>query len=336
MKDYLYEVIPIRLFLIVLLVFYHAFCIFSGAWSPILGYPEIPLYSILDKLSYACLLETFVFISGYILGYQVKKKGVLALSAKSIFLKKFNRLIIPSILFSFLYILLFGNIKQPILQTLYSIINGVGHMWFLPMLFWCFVGVYILEKLQIKYKIAIGLLFCMMFFSIIPLPLRIGSSFYYLFFFYVGYLLQKYNYKIVDNKYSFTLFLFLFFVVFILKMQLPRFNGEEITLLTIFIYASSRLIRVLCASLGIFILFFLSTRIIKQVTINWKELLYLSDCCFGVYLFQQFILLFIYQSEFPLIFNPYVLPWFSFVLSLIISILLTIILRKTKAGRLIL
>lgn len=74
-NNILYEVVPIRLVLIVLLVLYHAFAIFSGTWSPIAGYPEIPLYDIMDKLSYACLLETFVFISGYILGFQVSKKG---------------------------------------------------------------------------------------------------------------------------------------------------------------------------------------------------------------------------------------------------------------------
>ena len=73
-NNILYEVVPIRLLLIVLLVFYHAFAIFSGVWSPIAGYPEIPLYDIIDKLSYTCLLETFVFISGYILGFQVKKE----------------------------------------------------------------------------------------------------------------------------------------------------------------------------------------------------------------------------------------------------------------------
>lgn len=74
-NNILYEVIYVRLFLIIALVFYHAFAVFSGAWAPIADYPNIPVYSIIDKLSYACLLETFVFISGYILGYQVSKKG---------------------------------------------------------------------------------------------------------------------------------------------------------------------------------------------------------------------------------------------------------------------
>lgn len=84
----LYEVIYVRLLLITTLVFYHAFAIFSGAWEPISGYPKIQVYSIMDKLSYACLLETFVFISGYILGYQVSKKGEEYIKTKGFIIKK--------------------------------------------------------------------------------------------------------------------------------------------------------------------------------------------------------------------------------------------------------
>lgn len=63
------NVIIIRPILIVLLVFYHAFAIYSGAWDPIEGYPEVPVYWWLDKLSYAFMLEMFVFISGYVFGF---------------------------------------------------------------------------------------------------------------------------------------------------------------------------------------------------------------------------------------------------------------------------
>ena len=42
----------IRPILLVLLVFYHAFAIYSDAWDPIEGYPEVPGYWWLDKLSW--------------------------------------------------------------------------------------------------------------------------------------------------------------------------------------------------------------------------------------------------------------------------------------------
>lgn len=152
------EVTLIRPVLIVLLVFYHAFAIYSGAWAPIEGFPEVPVYWWLDKLSYAFMLEMFVFISGYVFGFQVRTKGNMKLQAKALFWSKFKRLMIPCIVFSLLYILLFGKIAQPVQITLYSLLNGVGHMWFLPMLFWCFVGIWLIEKLRMKPRWILSLL----------------------------------------------------------------------------------------------------------------------------------------------------------------------------------
>lgn len=185
------NVIVIRTVLIVLLVFYHAFAIYSGAWAPLQGFPEIKAYWWLDKLSYAFMLELFVFISGFVFGYQVRLKGERKLQAKSLFWGKFKRLIIPSIIFSLLYILLLGNIKQPVQNILYELLNGVGHMWFLPMLFWCFVGVWVIEKLHLKPRLVIPLLVLASIGFFLPMPLRMGLAMYYMLFFYAGYIIQK-------------------------------------------------------------------------------------------------------------------------------------------------
>ena len=185
------DVVVIRNILIVLLVFYHAFAIYSGAWAPLKGFSEIKTYWWLDKLSYAFMLELFVFISGFVFGYQVRLKGESKLQAKSLFWGKFKRLIIPSIIFSLLYILLLGNIKQPVQNILYELLNGVGHMWFLPMLFWCFVWVWIIEKLHLKPRLVIPLLVLASIGSFLPMPLRMGLAMYYMPFFYAGYIIQK-------------------------------------------------------------------------------------------------------------------------------------------------
>ena len=185
------EVVIIRPILIVLLVFYHAFAIYGGAWAPIEGFPEVPAYWWLDKLSYAFMLEMFVFVSGFVLGYQVRTKGEVKLQAKALFWGKFKRLMIPCMVFSLLYILLFGNIGQPIQNTLYDMFDGAGHMWFLPMLFWCFVGVWVIEKLRLKPRWVLPLLLLASLVSFLPLPFRMGIALYYMPFFYVGYVLQK-------------------------------------------------------------------------------------------------------------------------------------------------
>ena len=163
------------------------------------GVSGIPSYTLLGNLSYACLLETFVFISGYVFGYQVRVKGDVALSAKKLFVKKFKRLIVPSIIFSIAYLLIIKGFHDSMFSTLYQILCDVAHMWFLPMLFSCFAIVWMLEKVRLKLKHNIALLLLLTlsiisFISFIPLPLRLEAALYYAVFFYVGYLIQR-DYK---------------------------------------------------------------------------------------------------------------------------------------------
>lgn len=334
----LYEVIPIRLFLIVMLVFYHAFAVFSGAWTPIAGYPDIPIYGIVDKLSYACLLETFVFISGYILGYQVSRKGVeLILNAKSYFTKKLKRLILPSILFSILYVLIFNDSNESIQGIAYNVLSGAGHMWFLPMLFWCFVFVYLTERFSLSKKCMIALLPLMLLASFLPLPFRIDTAMYYFPFFYAGYYIKKYGLEIKhsDCKSAFAL-IACFILAFVLKINVEdatQNGGGYFALSHIISLIISKSIRFACAAFGVALLLTLSTKLVKHSdTSKWSFLLKLSDCCFGVYIFQQFILILIGQTKLSQNVNPYLYPWIAFAISLVASLLLTVFVRKTKFG----
>ena len=48
----------------------------------------------------------------------------------------------------------------------YSILNGCGHMWYLPMLFWCFVLTWLLlqTKMKEQYRVLILLALYFLFF----------------------------------------------------------------------------------------------------------------------------------------------------------------------------
>ena len=57
----------------------------------------------------------------------------------------------------------------------------------------------------------------------------------------------------------------------------------------------------------------------------------LGELCFGVYIFQQFILQFLYYyTPIPDYVNPLYLPWIGFSITLLTSIILTYIIKKTK------
>lgn len=56
--------------------------------------------------------------------------------------------------------------------------------------------------------------------------------------------------------------------------------------------------------------------------------------CFGVYLFQQFILQALYyHTQLPAIIGPDMLPWFGFIFTLIFSLLLSYVVRLTEFGK---
>lgn len=341
-KSILSNVSLLRPILLVLLVFYHAFAIYSGAWDPIEGYPEVPGYWWLDKLSYAFMLEMFVFISGYVFGFQVRTKGEEKLKAKNLLLGKFKRLMIPCMVFSLLYILLFGHITQPVQKTLYGLVNGVGHMWFLPMLFWCFVGVWVIERLHLKAKWVISVLVLCSICSFLPLPLRIGTSMYYMVFFYVGYILRREDVSL-DRFYTLkhcivlaVAFCVLFPTLTLLRERLGDMMAVENQLvMKAALTSSSILMRIIYSSVGLAMLFIIIGYKEKDRTTSLPQwIIKVGNLCFGVYLLQQFILKGLYNyTNLPAVLGCYWLPWVGFLVALAGSLVVAGLLVKTKIGK---
>lgn len=214
-KEHLLNIDLLRIILIVLMVFYHAFCFYSGAWEMPLGIKPVYTYSILSKLSYSFFLETFVFISGLLYGVSAAKR-VGKVNVSAMLVKKIKRLMIPSIVFSSLYFLCFKEyVSLP--NTLYAILSGCGHLWFLPTLFGCFLLMFLIEKYQVKDKIILSLYPLLILFSMPDMPLRLSTICYYFCFFYLGYRMVVYK-KVYSCNIKFLLLLFV--VAFIIDNQL--------------------------------------------------------------------------------------------------------------------
>lgn len=178
------DVVIMRIGLIFLLIGTHTFAPYSGSWEAIPNGSGLDIYAHISSITHFISMPALIFISGYLFGHSwCKIKGQ---SFKDFIIKKCKRLIIPSIIFSFFYFLLFNDISQPISNICYYIINGSGHLWFLPMLFWCFVITYTIHKLEVSYKIVIPILIIISILPLPTLPLRISSTCTYLIFFYIG------------------------------------------------------------------------------------------------------------------------------------------------------
>ena len=95
-----------RPIVIALLVMMHSFSIYSGggSWEYPQGINGVSAYRWIQIIAYGCLLEAFTFISGYLFCFQLKYKNPDFLSLT---VSKLRRLILPSIVFSTLYVGLF-------------------------------------------------------------------------------------------------------------------------------------------------------------------------------------------------------------------------------------
>lgn len=317
------EIVIIRLGLIIFLVLDHCFAPFCGIWEN-LSDEVIPFYHVIGRFAYSFFLEAFVFISGYLLAYAVQRKQG-ALNTRNCIWKKFKRLYIPSLVFSAIYVALFAEtFSVNDLRDWYYIAQGTGHMWFLPMLFWCFVFLWAVNKLKIS-PIVVSLIFLFLGFLPIGLPFRIGYAVYYFLFFYLGYAIKSGFLQFVPKKPGLTLFfsgIVLFTISFITTILYPPPCN---------IFKISKLVMSVCA---VIIVYWLSLYYSNKIKHLSPILIRLSSYCFGVYIVQQFfIVYFYYHTSAPSMLNIYLLPWITFVITLMISLIVTHLMLKTKIGR---
>ena len=138
-KRLLTDVVIIRPLIIGLLVVYHAFIIYNGGWREPIGFVPVKAYGWIADFLHSFRMQVIIFIAGYVYSYQVlslKRDESLG----KIVTKKFKRLILPSLFFSLIYFFMFYDYSgYTIWSGAVKILSGAGHMWFLPMLFWCFV-----------------------------------------------------------------------------------------------------------------------------------------------------------------------------------------------------
>ena len=343
-NKYLYEVEIIRLILVVLLVLYHSFAPFSGAWDSIHGFPEVKAYWWLDKISYAFMLESFVFISGYIFGFQVRTKGREVLTARRMIVSKFRRLIIPCVVFGILYIVIFHeNTDRSLFEIVYSLLSGEGHLWFLPMLFWCFLIVMCVEKWSLSPLLVIIISICFSIFHGFSLPFRLDNSLYYIVFFYLGYCYQRYSLSL--NRF-FTVPLLgsgwiLFVILFVL--QTIFINNVNVILPGNFQLEYTKVLKVVLCNIaklsysviGVMLLFGSSCFVVrKHNNIIPQWVFVISGFCMGVYIIHQFVLKLLYYRFLGIIaVDTYFLPWLAFIFTLVLSITLSFLISKTKVGR---
>lgn len=340
------DVVAIRLSLIFLLVVYHALCIFTGGWdSPYTPAINISIYDWLGMLMHSFRLETMVFISGLLLGYNALKK-LNALSFNSCVVKKAKRILLPCLLFGIIYYVMFYDLQASWYNIIWKLLNGCGHLWFLPMIFWCFVLVYLIEispshteiSDNMKYKLILFVaLCCSVVNPFMFVPLGFGRAFDFFIYFFIGYCIQTKRFSLPAVKRSnISIAIMLFAISFPLFMAIRTYVQVGDSLVD---KASMLILKHLCqttnALSAIYLIYsFANAESVLSFLSDKPILITLSGYCYGVYIYQEFILkILYYQTQLPFVVNAYWLPWIATIATIVLSLLLCHFTLKTKIGR---
>lgn len=338
-KKLLYEVSIIRPLIIFLLVVLHSFAIYDGQWAVPEGVKHIPAYFWFAKLISGFRIETIALVAGYVFAYQSNDLG-RKYAFMPFVMKKLKRLISPALFFGCIYFYLFRNTSDFwSLATLMTLLSGVGHLWFLPMLFWCFIFLWAVDWWAASAKYTLPLLALL---SIIPIPFALPLGFqrlpHFLFYAYGGYVLYLNRewiwQRMMNRKCVCALACCYVCLVTLQYTLLASVGGGNLQdkLITHTVTSTNKMIFSCCGIMALYLVVCSYTTKVGFKPKDW--VVEASSVCYGVYVYHQFILRGLYHyTSLPNAIDSYSLPWLTFAITLITSLLLTSITLKTKIGR---
>lgn len=326
MKQHLDEIGIMRFILIISIVIGHTFTIYRPAenlsWPLPNGLDRCAYYAWINSFFIGFSLQAFVFVSGYLYAYQGTSSNYFALIKK-----KFKRLIIPSLIFGVAYILIIEQPNEYTPGLALHLLNGPGHLWFLPMLFSCFVIFELLLKI-IKHRYLILLLICSIILyygsSYAPEIMQVNSACNYLIFFIFGFYFYNYRYSLfnLSKRFTITLGLIAFILCYI--------KYKSLTLDIPLPYLGVKTLNLILGIIGSMFLISLSNILTKYSRVvligSWSGF-------FGVYLIHQFVIKFLYyHTSFLHIFHQ-TAPFVVLIITFLVSIHLSRFLLKTRFTR---
>lgn len=200
-KNQLSDIALMRPILIISIVIGHAFAMFhgtGGSWPLPDRYETFAGYGWINPIFISFALQAFVFVSGYLFAYKKPSNKLEFIQ------KKIKRILLPSLIFSTLYVLILQPQMFKNISVVYEIINGAGHLWFLPMLFWCYLFGAIFCKYIDEFSFAKALLIVSASVAAYILSALVGDYFrlfsgaQYFVYFVLGVWVQTYRTNILN------------------------------------------------------------------------------------------------------------------------------------------
>ena len=327
------EVSFVRPLLIVLIVLLHAFTVYNGRWPAFKGFCSNEGYAWVSRFVAGFVLEAFTFVSGYVWAFQRLSLG-RPNNFRSLMQKKIKRLLVPSVVFSLLYYQLFGKGDLLALtsvsdgaKAIVDVLSGVGHLWYLPMLLLCFAVFSLIEKFTLSRKWVYLVLVLVSLLPLPDLPFQLVKVPYYLLFFCAGFDMWQYRENVSARTDGVKVVgLWLLYVVLLAlltyvaggcKVQ----SGQNFVIRNL-IRCCPKICQMVYAFCGVWAMYKLSLLYVShhRIADSWKEL---GTLCFSVYIYQEFILWYLYYyTSLPTLAGSVWLPWIGFAIALPFSLLL--------------
>lgn len=275
-KEFKYDIAILRLLAIMIVVAFHGYGMTFVHFSDSVNKMYHNAYFHFNQ---TCLINVamplFVWISGYLFGMELTSSPP---SISKLVTKKGKRILFPYFVFSLIFMLSTNSFAwEPFWQ------GGYWHLWFLPMLFWCFIFTWIIHKYCNTNSLYISLPLTILFFIAIFIPFELPSIIglnsvknWYCWF-YLGYVTFNYDNQIM-------IFMKRSHIIWILAGIFIRIQFLSPTL-----YEDYTIQKIVASLCSIYVLWYVAR------SISWKNykftdvLLALSACSFGLYIFHNWI-----------------------------------------------
>lgn len=319
--------------LMLLVIFYHSCVFWTGNWFP---YPVVYESKFIYNL--ACWLNSFhiyafTVISGYLFSYSkytLNKYKVFS----EFMLNKVRRLLIPFLFVSVIWVIPIGQAffkydRQTFIKR-YVFATSPNQLWFLLMLFWCFLFAWLVSNHIQKwtaFSVGISLLsfaLGLVLGHFVPNYFCVLTAFSYFPFFVLGMKLRDWKWLTLIPAWVYVLVDVIVFLIYQYLQSLD--NGLYVILLNVVLSFALHLVGALMAWSC---LQWLGT------LINWKKskvFTLLSRYSMPMYLFHQQIIYFcIYLFNGRI--NQYLNVIVNFIIAVLCSMLISYMLMKWKITR---
>lgn len=328
-KEYNYGIAILRLISIIIVVFFHAYGMTYANHLPvnIASIYQNQYEAFNQSYLINIAMPLFTVISGYLFCGQLFKKKYS--SFINLIWQKVKRLLIPFYFFTVLFMITTNSISLPPFYT-----GGYWHLWYLPMLFWCFIITYFLHYIVLRNKKIEFCVLLLFFFLVLVdkfLPRFLGlynvTKWYY--WFYLGYIVKHYESNIFLAIKQYHLIYIAFIVYFITGILLYSEYGKDT-------------IHGLIASTVAIVCIWYLVRLIDWQNLPINSLLMsFSSCSFGIYIFHNWLEMYmlsnIAQQIFPIAYwaenHIYLFPFAFASIAFIISWVITRLLLKCRIGK---